>query len=160
MNQPELLIRTYQSDDLPRLKDLTIEGFESVSIDRNIEDAFGEINGHDWRWRKVRHIDNDVEANSPGVFVAVLDGQVVGFITTRVDREAGTGLIPNLAVDSQQRQKGIGKKLLAQALDYFRGLELTHARIETLDQNEIGQRLYPWMGFQEVARQVHYCQKL
>ena len=100
MNQPEPLIRTYQSDDLPRLKDLTIEGFEGVSIDRNIEDAFGEINGHDWRWRKVRHIDNDVEANPHGVFVAVLDGQIVGFITTRVDREAGK---PRVELDGLQQ---------------------------------------------------------
>jgi ribosomal protein S18 acetylase RimI-like enzyme len=36
-------------------------------------------------------------------------------------------------------------------------LGLSHARIETLDQNEIGQTLYPSMGFEEVARQVHYC---
>jgi hypothetical protein len=26
-----------------------------------MENAFGIINGHDWKWRKARHLDEDVE---------------------------------------------------------------------------------------------------
>ena len=33
-------------------------------------------------------------------------------------------------------------------------------RIETLAQNEVGQSLYPSLGFVEIARQIHYAQKL
>ena len=40
----------------------------------------------------------------------------------------------------------------------FRGM--THGKIETLDQNEVGLHLYPKMGFEEVARQVHFVKKL
>jgi len=57
-------------------------------------------------------------------------------------------------------RQGIGTLLIRYALDHFRSLGLTHARIETLQQNEIGQSLYPQLGFQEVARQIHYCLRL
>ena len=42
--------------------------------------------------------------------------------------------------------------------DVFSGL--THAKIETLAQNAIGNHLYPSLGFVEVARQVHFLAKL
>ncbi|MBI2477116.1 MAG: GNAT family N-acetyltransferase [Planctomycetia bacterium] len=156
----DLHIRNYQPADLATIKALTIEGFDGVSIDRNIEDQFGPINNRDWRWRKTRHIDFDVDRDSDGVFVAEVDGQVVGYITTFRDCEAGMGLIPNLAVDSRQRGRGIGRKLIEYALKNFREVGLTHAKIETLDQNEVGQGLYPSLGFREVARQIHYCMAL
>lgn len=156
----ELHFRCYRPTDLLVIKRLTIEGFEGVSIDRNIEDQFGLINNHDWRWRKVRHIDFDVERDADGVFVAELDGQVVGYITTFRDHDAGIGLIPNLAVDAQQRGRGIGRKLIEYALNNFREAGLTHAKIETLAQNDVGQTLYPSLGFREVARQIHYCMAL
>jgi len=37
---------------------------------------------------------------------------------------------------------------------------LSHAKIETLAQNAIGNHLYPSLGFVEVARQVHFVAKL
>ena len=156
----ETMIRDYQPADLPAIKAITVEAFNGVSIDRNIEEQFGEINGHDWRWRKARHIDFDAERDPSGIFVAEQDGAVVGYITTFRDHEAGVGLIPNLAVDAAFRGQGLGRRLIEYALNHFREVGLTHARIETLDQNEIGQRLYPALGFQEVARQIHFCLRL
>jgi hypothetical protein len=37
---------------------------------------------------------------------------------------------------------------------------MTVAKIETLEQNPIGRRLYPALGFREVARQIHYAMPL
>ena len=34
------------------------------------------------------------------------------------------------------------------------------AKIETLEQNPIGRHLYPSLGFQEIARQIHYAMPL
>lgn len=156
----DVCIRRYQPSDLGSILRLTVEGFDGVSIDRNIEDQFGTINDHDWRWRKMRHIDFDVARDASGVFVAEIDGLVIGYITTYRDHDSGMGLIPNLAVDAAQRGRGIGRKLIEYALNNFREVGLTHAKIETLDQNEIGQGLYPSLGFREVARQIHYCMAL
>lgn len=153
-------IRPFRPDDLPAIKAITVEAFDGVSIDRNIEAQFGPIHGHDWRWRKARHIDEDARRDPGGILVAESESQIVGYITTYRDVEAGIGLIPNLALTAAARGQGLGRQLIQAALDLFRVSGLTHARIETLAQNEIGQNLYPSLGFQEVARQIHYCLRL
>jgi ribosomal protein S18 acetylase RimI-like enzyme len=153
-------IRPYQPADLDALKRLTVEGFTGVSIDHGIEQAFGIINGHDWRWRKARHIDDDVARDPAGVFVAEENGEVVGYVTTWLDREGSIGNIPNLAVAASHRNRGLGRSLLEHALDHFRQAGMTHAKIETLAQNAVGNHLYPSLGFVEVARQVHFVAKL
>jgi ribosomal protein S18 acetylase RimI-like enzyme len=156
-------IRPYQPRDLPGLRAITVEGFTGVSIDHGMEQAFGPINGHDWRWRKARHIDFDVARDAAGCFVAVDDAAgalIAGYITTWQDPEAGIGHIPNLAVHSSYRNHGLGRTLIEHALAHFRAAGLTHAKIETLAQNTVGNHLYPSLGFVEVARQVHFLAKL
>ena len=156
----DVSIRIFRSSDLPHLQSLTVQAFEPVSIDKNIESHFGVIGGKDWAWRKSRHIAADAERAADGIFVAEIAGEIVGDITTWADRESSIGNIPNLAVAAHCRGQGIGRALIAYALEAFRRDGLTHARIETLDQNEVGQSLYPGMGFREVARQIHYCANL
>lgn len=152
----QVSIRKFQPADLQPVKAITVEGFDGVSIDRNIEDRSGVINGRDWKWRKARHIDFDVARESDGLFVAEIEGEVVGYISTWSDVEAGVGNIPNLAVSSEHRGAGIGRRLIETALDHFREQGLAYARIETLEQNAVGQNLYPSCGFEEIARQIHY----
>ena len=149
-------IRRFAMADADRLKQITVEAFDGVSIAHNIEKQFGEIHGHDWRWRKAREIDDDIGKDPEGIFVAEIDSLIIGYVTSRIDADAGMGYIPNLAVDCRYRGHGVGKKLLKQAISRFSAAQINHVRIETLEQNEIGQSLYPSLGFQLVARQVHY----
>ena len=65
-----------------------------------------------------------------------------------------------MAVRAGLRGRGIGRKLIDAALGLFREAGLELARIETLDQNPIGQHLYPDFGFVEVARQIHFAMRL
>jgi len=149
-------IRRYRPSDLDTLKTITAICFDGVSIDQNIEQLYGLIHGQDWRWRKRRHIDDDAAINAAGIFVAEEDGQIVGYVTTRVDAAAKVGGIPNFAVLPAFQQRGIGRKLLEKAVAYLAAEGMQFARIETLAQNEVGAHFYPKFGFQEVARQVHY----
>lgn len=153
-------IRHYQPSDLCELKRITIEGFEGIAIDQSVENHLGILSGHDWRWRKSRHVDEDVQANAQGVFVAEESGKVLGYISTRVDYESGKGRIPNLAVDKSVRGQGIGRSLIEHALEYFRSEGMSFAMIETMDNNPVGQYLYPSCGFEETCRQIHYARKL
>lgn len=153
-------IRPFRPSDLPRLREITVDAFDGVSIDQSIEGEFGLVNGRGWRWRKGRHVDEDVRRDSGGIFIAEEDGEVVGGITTWMDREAGIGHIPNLALVPEARGKGYGRRLIEHALEHFRANGLTHARIETLVQNDIGDRLYRSLGFREVARQIHFAADL
>ena len=156
----DINIRAYQPDDLAGIKQLTIEAFAGVTLEQNVETALGVVHGRDWRWRKARHIDEDVAANPTGVFVADAQGRLAGYISTRVDRESSKGRIPNLAVTAEFRGQGLGRRLIEHALDYFRREGLAYAMIETMAQNEAGQHLYPACGFVEVARQVHFARRL
>ncbi|HZR16938.1 MAG TPA: GNAT family N-acetyltransferase [Verrucomicrobiae bacterium] len=156
----DVTFRVYQPGDLEPIKRLTLESFVGVTIEENLQAALGTLNGHDWRWRKARHIDEDVAANAAGIFVAETEGRLVGYITTRVDREAGKGRIPNLAVAADFRGRGLGRLLIERALDYFRAEGLAYAVIETMAQNAIGQHVYPACGFVEIARQVHFARRL
>ena len=54
----------------------------------------------------------------------------------------------------------MGRKLIEFALQHFRESGLTHAKIETLAQNAIGEHLYTSLGFREVARQIHFVAEL
>ena len=155
-----ITIRLYQPGDLDAIKRLTVEAFGGVTLEQNVEDTLGLLHGHDWRWRKSRHVDEDVAAHPSGIFVAEAQGRVAGYITTRVDHESGKGRIPNLAVAADSRGHGLGRRLIEHALDYFRREGLDYVMIETMAQNEVGRHLYPACGFVEVARQVHFARKL
>ena len=155
-----MIIRPFQPADLPLLKAITVEAFTGVSIDHGIEQQFGPINGHDWKWRKARHLDDDAAREPAGIFVAEENGRVIGYITTWQDREAGIGHIPNVAIAPEYRGQGLGRLLIEHALSHFRVSGLTHAKIETLAQNAVGNHLYRDLGFVEVARQVHFVAKL
>jgi len=159
------MIRAFQESDRERLKQITAEVFGPSAIDFYIEEKFGIVNDHDWRWRKVRHIDDDIQSNPGGIFVYEEPGkdnqfEVLGYVTVVFDRGASIGRIPNLAVTADSQGKGIGRKLLEYALDYIKTEGMQLAKIETLVGNEVGMHLYPSMGFEEVSRQIHYVKKL
>ena len=159
MNQ-KIEVTKYEEADREALKRITAVCFDGVSIDQNIEVRFGIVAGNDWQWRKRRHIDDDVAANAEGIFVARIDAETVGYITTRVDAEAKIGGIPNYAVLPPFQQRGIGKRLVETALEYLRDAGMEYVRIETLDQNEVGVHFYPKLGFELVATQHHYAMRL
>lgn len=153
-------IRSFHPDDLPLLKLMTIDAFQGVSIDQGMEREFGLINGHDWQWRKARHLDDDLSRDPKGIFVLDDEGTVAGYISTWCDHEASIGHIPNLVVLPDYRGQGLGRLLILHALDHFRLRGLSHAKIETLEQNVVGRSLYPSLGFRDIAHQVHFVADL
>lgn len=154
------MIRKYQPSDLEALRQITAICFEEVSIDKNIEARFGIINKLDWKQRKMPHINDDVAANADGVFVVEVDSEVAGYITTSVNYRTKIGGIPNLSVHPKFQQRGLGGQLIETALAYLKAEGMLYARIETLEQNQIGTTFYPKMGFVEIARQIHYIRPL
>lgn len=154
------MVRTYKPEDLDKIKEITVICFEGVSIDHNIEKAFGQFAKTDWKSRKAAHMDDDAAVNPEGIFVWEQNGEVIGYITTRLFHDALIGQIPNISVLPGHQGKGIGKALMKAAFDYFESQGMKVAKIETLDQNDIGQNFYPSTGFQEVARQIHYAMPL
>jgi ribosomal protein S18 acetylase RimI-like enzyme len=155
-------IRPYTPADLPQLQEITAKTFGPVSIDRNIESLLGPFGQGGWQGRKIAAIAEDCRLQPDGVFVAEdpATGAPIGYVTTRLNAVGKIGWIPNLAVDPAHQGKGLGRALLEHALTFFRASGMEVAKIETLEQNPIGQNLYPSLGFKEVARQVHYAMRL
>lgn len=161
MDNSSFPIRTFRPADLPRLQEITAQTFGPVSIDRNMEQRLGPFGAGGWQARKLAAIADDCRAQPDGVFVAEhAGGEVVGYVTTRLNPAASIGWIPNLAVDPAHQGRGLGRALLLHALDFFRTSGMQVARIETLEQNAVGQSLYASLGFTEVARQIHYAMRL
>jgi ribosomal protein S18 acetylase RimI-like enzyme len=157
-----IVIRPYREADRSAVRELTVAGFEGVSIHHNIDVRLGPIAGRDWRWRKSQDVDRDIDVLGAELAVAEdeSNGTVVGYITMQSDPETLIGWIHNLAVAAEVRGSGLGRRLIEHALAHFRAAGMTVAKIETLEQNAVGRHLYPSVGFIEVARQIHYAMPL
>ena len=156
----EAVIRPARPGDLDALAAVTEEAFgPSSSVDCRIEQMLGRGDHAGWVELKARALRRELSGGG-ACFVAELGGRVVGYVTGLVDEAASRGTIANLAVRADCAGRGIGRRLLVRGLDRFRELGLAQAKIETLATNEIGQHLYPAVGFREVARQIHYVMSL
>jgi ribosomal protein S18 acetylase RimI-like enzyme len=160
MSEAPVTIRRYRTDDLHTLRQITVDSFGSVALDQMLEERLGQWNDRGWKMRKADHIDEDCTLNPDGCFVAEREGEILGYITTRIDPVNEKGRIPNVAVVEKARGLGLGRRLIHHALDYFRERGMKVAQIETMASNVIGQNLYPSCGFQEIGRQVHYAMRL
>ena len=140
--------------------EITREAFAGVAIENAIEDAIGNVPGVDWRDVKADDVRREFQDHPHDCFVAMCEGRVVGYATNTIRAEVSRGQIANLAVAKEFRGLGLGRRLILHSLDYFRSLGLTQAKIETLACNEVGRKLYPSLGFTEVARQIHYVMAL
>ncbi len=161
MATTEPIIRTAKAGDELAAIAITEKVFAPYSVDHIIETKLGlPAGGTRWIVVKAEVIRREFAENPEGCFVAEIDGQMAGYVSTTVNRVASRGIIANLAVLPESQGSGLGRKLLDRAIEYFRGLGLAQAKIETLETNPVGQHLYPAVGFEEVVRQIHYVMPL
>lgn len=151
-------IRPVRPEDRDGILRITEAEFPEVaSIDARIERMIG---GTPWHVIKAERVCDELRRFPDACAVVEVDGQLAGYITNTIDRTASRGTIANLAVSGKFQGRGLGTRLIEWAIARFRAEGLRQAKIETLATNEVGQHLYPKMGFQEVVRQVHYIMKL
>jgi ribosomal protein S18 acetylase RimI-like enzyme len=153
-------IRLYEPPDHRAILDITSRSFEPAALDANMEKKFGLIAGTTWQDRKLKGVDIDLRRQPEQTLVAVADGKVVGYVSSRASTDISTGHIANLAVAPDWQGHALGKALIQAALDRFREVGLQYARIETLEQNDRGKHIYPTCGFEEIGRQRYYMREL
>lgn len=158
-NTMAITIRPYAIEDASEVKRITAGGFGPVSVEAAIDRRWAGASPLAWIERKWAVMQHDL-ASPQDCFVAEIDGQVAGYVTTTCNSATSVGRIPDLAVDSRFQGRGIGRALVEHALVHFRACGLRLARIETLAHNDVGQHLYLSLGFEEVARQIHYAKSL
>ena len=157
--QMPVQVRRYHRRDHQVVLELSAENFSGVCLDENIENAFGQV-GAEWQQHKMDSIDYDLTNSPTSCFVAEVDGKVVGVVCNRLYHDRSVGHVANLAVQREYQGRGIGKALMKATIDHFRETGMRFARIETLEQNEKGQKFYPSLGFKEIGRQIFYFMKL
>ncbi len=156
----EVIIRSYRRRDRDAMMRITETSFDGFCLDANMDEHFGRVNETTWQERKHDAVDYDLHRNADDAIVAELDGEIAGFVCTRIYRDLSIGHVANLAVAQDSQGRGIGKMLIRAALDHFRDRAMRYARIETLERNERGRKLYPQFGFQEIGRQIYFMQEL
>ena len=156
----DVSIRNYRRSDRQTVLQITEESFGGFCLEAEMEEHFGLIAETTWQERKRGGIDYDLRCNPEHTLVAEQGGEVVGYLCSRVYRDQKMGHIANLAVAREQQGQGIGKMLLAAALEHLRDCGMRYARIETLAGNYKGRKLYPAFGFKEVGRQVFFMREL
>jgi ribosomal protein S18 acetylase RimI-like enzyme len=88
--------------------------------------------------------------------VAVLEAEVVGFLTARIDINEAIPFLTKLpicrigsvVVDENHRSRGIGKALIAHCDGWAKAHDACQIRLEVMSFNERAKSLYQSLGFQ------------
>lgn len=150
------MIRTWNDKERDRIREIALAAFPGLSIEERIEHTL-LLPADTWQELRCKSIDDFLD-QAAQVFVFEEEGQILGYIILLISGQVGR--VANLAVDPAFHKRGIGRALLEHALVYFRAQGLKLVRIETNDENQVSQHLYPLLGFKEAARQIHYAMKL
>ncbi len=122
----EVTIRPARREDIPTL--LKIE-----------EVCFKEL----WRY-DIRSFE-DIIKTHPYFVVAELHGQVVGYQFNALDGEYG--YLIRIAVQPLLNSRGIGARLMAEAVDFFARARVERIMLNTEQDNTHAHHLYEWFGF-------------
>jgi aminoglycoside 6'-N-acetyltransferase I len=95
------------------------------------------------------------------------DGRLVGFVEVDLRSHADgcnpaqpVGYIEGWYVAGAHRQRGIGKKLVAEAEDWARSHSCVEMASDAISDNELSQCAHAALGYEVVDRCVHYRKKL
>lgn len=122
----EVLVRPFTPDDLPGV--LSVENA-----------AFDQL------WRHDAASFLDVARTYPYFVVAEQAGRIVGYQFNTID--SVTGYLVRIAVHPTVAGRGVGTRLMAEAVRYFERHRVWKIVLNTEERNERAHRLYEWFGF-------------
>lgn len=96
-----------------------------------------------WRYDQTAFID--IASTHPYFVVAELDGRVVGYQFNAID--GGFGYLVRIAVLPEVNSRGIGTRLMAEAVQFFEREHVSRIMLNTQEENTHAHRLYEWFGF-------------
>ena len=96
-------------------------------------------------WRYDTTIFRDIAATHPYFVVAELNKQIVGYQFNAVDDESG--YLIRIAVHPSVNRQGIGIRLMAEAIRFFKEAQVTRIMLNTQEDNYHAHRLYEWFNF-------------
>lgn len=103
-------------------------------------------------WRNASQTFAHALENLPYFVVAELAGQTVGYLFS--SRQGDRGHLMRVAVHPDYQGHGIGARLLAEAIEFFRAEKVKVVTLNTQKDNTISQRLYRRFGFRPMDKEA------
>ncbi|KYH40190.1 MAG: hypothetical protein AYL32_013070 [Candidatus Bathyarchaeota archaeon B26-2] len=157
--QPNILIRRFKREDFEAILGMTESCWRGASFNQRIEELFG-LRGKPWWELKRDSIKGFLERHPDWVFVAEVDGKVVGYATYSLDRTQRVGHVLNNAVHPDWRRKGIGRALHRRVLEELKREGMEVALLVTAVHNVPARRIYESHGFEVVWEALYYAKRL
>lgn len=101
-------------------------------------------------WRYDALSFGDILRTHPYFVVAELDGKVVGYQFNATENE--NGYLIRIAVHPSVEGQGIGCRLMAEAVQFFKRERVERLMLNTQDDNTNAHRLYEWFGFERLPQ--------
>jgi ribosomal-protein-alanine N-acetyltransferase len=150
--RPLTTLRSYDKEDfsIPTQgnQQVTVRLFQRADLGELLEveaACFAQY----WRYDAASFLE--IADTYPYFVVAVWDGRVIGYQFNTVD--SGMGFLVRIAVHPSLNSRGIGARLMAEAVRFFQGERVWKIALNTEEQNHHAHRLYEWFGFHLVAPQ-------
>lgn len=136
----DIVIRKAIAEDAPLLP----------ALERSAAEAFRTVPGLEWLADDgVMSADHHaVYVDEGTVWVAESGGDIVGFITTRLEFDENSLHIIELSVASDQQGQGLGRKLVQAAIQYALGEDLVGLTLTTFRDLPFNEKFYQKVGFQ------------
>lgn len=104
-------------------------------------------------WRNSAETLRQWRATVPYFVVAVAGQDIVGYCYCSVG-DQGQGHLIRVAVHPVWQGRGIGTRLMAEALGFFQKAGVRHITLNTQEENAPAQRLYRRFGFRPMGREA------
>ena len=143
----DIVVRKAVLKDVPTIAELWKE---LMDINKQYDERFTRSQAdHD---EFISFINDRVEDKDCHILVAESDENIVGYCVSLIRPCIGShiqryGHICNLCVSSKYQNKGIGKKLSKETLDWFQQNGISHVEVCVAIENNSAEKFYTKMGF-------------
>ena len=141
-------IRRFKKEDIEHAKKLMIQLCEITGA---------EFNEERWLWGIKMRLYDALKRN--GMLIARVDDQVAGLLLADINIDptgVSTGYIRSVIVGVDFRKKGLGKKLISEAINYLKNMDVDTILVNVRSSTENARKLYENLGFRELYRVMEY----
>jgi GNAT superfamily N-acetyltransferase len=111
------------------------------------------------------HLREVMQKEDAQILVALEKGRVVAYSITLlfmrppIFEERIYGFISDLAVKSDYRRKGIGRKMLKRMIEWFESRNVKRIELRVVAQNEVGYSFWKKHGFRDFMHELYIIRK-
>jgi len=92
----------------------------------------------------------------PTASIMLLQGEKAVGCTTCIRRPDGVGILTNVTILPEYRQRGLGKALVIESLHRLHRLDVSRVQLSVVASNDSAMKIYCDLGFEEIARVCYY----